>query len=251
MPQPLILVTNDDGVAAPGIAALASALDPLGEVWVYAPDRNQSAVGHGVSLHRPLRVVPIRDRWFSVDGTPTDCVMLAVRSLLGRRPDVVVSGINNGPNMGDDVTYSGTVAGAFEGMLLGIPAVAVSNLGRVSGHLEASGTVARAVVSSVLEHGLPPETVLNVNIPDVPLSELGAVEITRMGRRTYEDVIVERQDPRGLSYYWIGGSDPGHHAEKGTDFDAIGRGCVSVTPLNRDLTHHEAHRALRGRVITF
>lgn len=245
MDAPIILVTNDDGIAAPGIATLAHALESLGEVWVYAPDRNQSGVGHGVSLHRPLRVVPYRERWFSVDGTPTDCVMLAVRNLLPRPPRVVVSGINNGPNMGDDVTYSGTVAGAYEGMLLGVPSIAFSNQSSSPKFLPDSGAVAVAIVRKVLEFGLPADTVLNVNIPDIPYVELAGVAITRQGRRTYEDEIIHRTDPRGVSYYWIGGDTPSHVAETGTDFEAVEHRKVSVTPLHRNLTNMDAMELLK------
>lgn len=246
MAKPQILVTNDDGIQAPGLAILAEALEPLGDVWVYAPDRQQSAVGHGVSLHRPLRVTPFKPRWFMVDGTPTDCVMLAVRDLMEARPDIVVSGVNPGANLGDDVTYSGTVAGAYEGMLLGIHAVAVSDVAYEPKHMETSGAVARQIVEKALAHGLPADTMLNVNVPDVPYDQLRGTRVTRMGRRHYEDEIVRRADPRGRMYYWIGGNTPGHIASRGTDFEAIGECCVSVTPLHRDVTNHAALDAVRA-----
>lgn len=247
MTRPLILATNDDGIAAPGLAALVSALEAIGEVWVYAPDRNQSAVSHGVSLHRPLRVHNVRDQWYMVDGTPTDCVMLAVRDFLKRRPDLVVSGINNGPNMGDDVTYSGTVAGAFEGMLLGLPSFAISIVNSRPRHFETAAHYALVIAQDLLEHGLAPDTLLNVNVPDLPPHEIEGIAITRMGRRTYEDEIVRRQDPRGDWYYWIGGDAPSHVAEAGTDFEAVERRFVSVTPLHRDLTHFAVLDDLRAR----
>lgn len=243
MTPPLILVTNDDGIGAPGLAALAAALEPLGEVHVYAPDRQRSAVGHGVSLHTPLRVTDTAERWRMVDGTPTDCVMLAVRGLLPRRPSLVVSGINSGANLGDDVTYSGTVAGAYEGMLLGIPSLAVSNIAHAPAHYAASAAVAARLAARVLERGLPPEVMLNVNIPDLPARDIAGIAVTRMGRRNYQDEIVGREDPRGGRYYWIGGAQPDHHPGTGTDFEAVGRGMVSVTPLHRDIT---AHAALPG-----
>lgn len=236
--RPLILVTNDDGVRAPGLRMLAEALVPLGDVHVYAPESQQSAVGHSVSLHKPLRVTDLGDGWHMVDGTPTDCVMLAVRSLLGRRPDLVVSGINPGANLGDDVTYSGTVAGAFEGMLLGIPSIAVSDVSYKPVHQETAAQVASVVATHVLSQGLPPDTTLNVNVPDVPYDDLKGLSITRMGRRNYQDEIVRREDPRGGVYYWIGGDEPTHIMESGTDFEAIEAGRVSITPLHRDLTHH-------------
>lgn len=239
MAKPLILVTNDDGVQAPGIVALAAALETVGEVHVFAPDRQRSAAGHSVSLHVPLRVTRVAERWHMVDGTPTDCVMLAVRSLLGRRPDLVASGINAGANLGDDVTYSGTVAGAYEGMLLGVPSFAVSNTAHAPKGYEAAAEVARRMALHILERGLKPGVMLNVNLPDLPLDQIAGVAATRMGRRNYQDEIVERQDPRGGRYYWIGGAMPDHYDEAGTDFEAIGRNMVSVTPLQRDLTAHD------------
>lgn len=251
MAKPLILVTNDDGVRAPSLEALATALEAVGDVRVYAPDRQQSAVGHGVSLHRPLRVTPLedRERWFMVDGTPTDCVMLAVRDLLGQRPDLVVSGINPGANLGDDVTYSGTVAGAYEGMLLGIPSFAISNVSYAPKYFEPCARFAVKLAGHVLEHGLPPDTMLNVNVPDLPYEDLAGVSITRMGRRHYHDEIVRRLDPRGGRYYWIGGAEPGHIAEPDTDFAAIVINRVSVTPLHRDLTNHAALSRLADQPI--
>ena len=250
MSEPLILITNDDGAAAPWLAALATAMEEVGEAWVYAPDRNQSGVGHGISLHRPLRVQHLRERWFSVDGTPTDCVMLAVRDLLYRRPTLVISGINNGPNMGDDVTYSGTVAGAYEGMLMGLPSIAVSCASHDPQYVETAAHFAKEVVRYVLETGLPRDTVLNVNVPDVPVNEVQGVEFTRMGRRTYEDEIIKRQDPRGVAYYWIGGDSPSHVHDEGTDFEAIDQRKVSITPLHRDITNFEALTHLRSQGFT-
>lgn len=240
MLKPLILVTNDDGIRAPGLAMLAAAMEPLGEVHVFAPDRQQSAVGHGVSLHRPLRVTQTAERWHMVDGTPADCVMLAVRSLLPRRPDLVVSGINPGANLGDDVTYSGTVAGAYEAMLLRLPGIAFSNVSYAPKHLETSAQVATLVARHVLSQPLPADTALSVNVPDMPYEALKGILMTRMGRRNYQDEIVQREDPRGGVYYWIGGAEPDHYTEAGTDFQAIESGHVSITPLHRDLTNHAA-----------
>ncbi len=236
--RPLILVTNDDGIRAPGLRFLAEAMMSLGEVCVYAPATQQSAVGHGVSLHRPLRVIPSGENWFAVDGTPTDCVMLAIRALLGRKPDLVVSGINPGANLGDDVTYSGTVAGAYEGMLMGIPSFAVSTASYTPLYLETAAQVAAPIAACLLESGMPRDTTLNVNVPDYPFEALNGVSITRMGRRHYEEEIVKRKDPRGGVYYWIGGKEPSHFTEPGTDFEAIEAGKVSITPLHRDVTNH-------------
>ncbi len=240
MSAPLILLTNDDGIHAPGLKALADALSSLGEVEVFAPDRERSAVGHGISLHHPLRVKQLRKGWRSVDGTPADCVLLAVRSLLGRKPDLVVSGINMGANLGDDVTYSGTVAGAREGMLLGLPAIAVSDISYRGDHLETSGAAALAIARFVLEHGLPAETLLNVNVPGLPLEEIAGIAVTSMGRRLYDDEIIHRKDPRGVDYYWVGGSAEPHEPVPGTDIHAVAAKMVSVTPLQRDYTNHGA-----------
>jgi 5'-nucleotidase len=240
MTCPLILVTNDDGIRAPLLTTLADGLDTVGEVWVYAPESQQSAVGHGVSLHRPLRVTRVKERWFMVDGTPTDCVMLAVRSLLPSRPKLVVSGINPGPNLGDDVTYSGTVAGAYEGMLLGIPSFAISLVSMEPKHPQSAARFAVTLAKYILARGLPADTVLNVNVPDGPYDAIAGVSFTRMGRRNYQDEIISRVDPRGRTYYWIGGADPSHFSEPGTDFEAIDNNRISVTPLQRDITNHAA-----------
>jgi len=243
MPLPLILVTNDDGIHAPGLHALAESLSSLGTVRVFAPDRERSAVSHGVSLHHPLRVKKYKEGWFMLDGTPADCVLLAVRALLGERPSLVVSGINNGPNLGDDVTYSGTVAGAREGMFLGIPAIAMSMVSYAPQYFSTGGEVALRLGRYVLEHGLPEGTALNVNVPDLPFDELNGVAITRMGRRHYEDDVIRRTDPRGGDYYWIGGAATNLDPEPGTDLAAVLENKVSVTPLHRDSTHHDAiHR---------
>lgn len=238
MSRPLILVTNDDGIRAPGIRLLAEALSAVGRVEVYAPEGQKSAVGHSVSLHKPLRVNQLEPGWHMVNGTPTDCVMLAIRRLLGERPALVVSGVNAGANLGDDVTYSGTVAGAYEGMLLGVPAIAVSDVSYRPVHLATAAQVGAQVARYVLDQGLPEDTTLNVNVPDVPYDQLKGLAVTRMGRRNYADEIVQREDPRGGTYYWIGGDEPDHIMEAGTDFEAIEQGKVSVTPLQRDVTHH-------------
>lgn len=254
MTKPLILATNDDGIRAPGLRLLAEALGELGDVWVYAPDRQQSAVGHGVSLHRPLRVEQASEQWFMVDGTPTDCVMLAVRDLLPRRPDLVVSGINPGANLGDDVTYSGTVAGAYEGMLLGLRAFAVSNVSYQPRHMDtcaaAAARIAQALLTGTMKNMALDGTMLNVNVPDTGYDALNGISFTRMGRRDYQDEIVRRTDPRGGVYYWIGGAEPSHVAEEGTDFEAVENGRVSVTPLHRDITNHEMLETLRGQSIS-
>ena len=233
----VILVTNDDGVHAPGLAALASALDELGDVYVVAPDREQSAVGHALTLHRPLRVTAIGERRFSVNGTPSDCVNLAVLGLLPERPILVAAGINHGSNLGDDVTYSGTVSAAMEGTLLGVPSMAVSQSDPETGTLEGAQAVAKLVASRVLVEGLPSKTLLNINVPAGPLA---GIRMTRLGHRVYQEKVVRETDPRGLPYYWIGAGPPVWSEDEASDIAAVHRGMASVTPLHLDLTHHGA-----------
>lgn len=233
-----ILVSNDDGIAAAGILALVSALEELDEVWVVAPDRNQSAVSHALTLHRPLRIDAHGPRRFAVDGTPTDCVNLAVNVVLPERPRLVVSGINHGANLGDDVTYSGTVSAAMEATLLGLPAIAVSQVGTGDFDFSAAAAFIPRLANWVLSNGLPPDTLLNVNIPNRPQQELTGLAVTRQGKRRYSEAIVEKTDPRGRKYYWIGGGEPDFVAAEGTDFTAIHAGQISITPLHLDLTNH-------------
>ncbi|HOK10369.1 MAG TPA: 5'/3'-nucleotidase SurE [Candidatus Hydrogenedens sp.] len=240
MSRPVILLTNDDGIHAKGLSLLADVMESTGDVYVFAPDREQSAVGHSVSLRKPLRVTKIKERWHMVDGTPTDCIMLAVRDLLGTRPSLIIAGINAGANLGDDVTYSGTVAGAFEGMLLGIPSFSISVVSHNPENFESAGIFAVKLARYILKYGIPADTMLNVNVPDLPYSEIKGVAVTRMGRRNYQDEIIKRYDPRGQIYYWIGGAQPTHVQEPGTDFDAIEQNQISITPLQRDFTNHSA-----------
>ena len=247
-----ILVTNDDGVFSEGIKLLAAALDEIAEVVVVAPDREQSATGHSLTLHRPLRMQQIETDVYSVDGTPTDCVNLGILWLLkDRPPDLVVSGINFGVNMGDDVTYSGTVSATFEGTLLGIPSVAFSQ--EVGEHFsfEKAAHFAKGFVEVLLSESLPTDLLLNVNIP---ASEIRGVRFTRLGKRRYQQVVVEKTDPRGKNYFWIAGT-PEWQEEEGTDHAAVSRGLVSITPLHLDLTDYrglegypDLERALHGLV---
>lgn len=242
-----ILVTNDDGIHAPGITALARALEKIGEVAVVAPDRERSAASHALTLHHPLRAEKIAPGRFAVDGTPTDCVNLGIHSLLDFHPDLVVSGINRGANIGDDVTYSGTVAAALEATLMGIPAFAVSLATlKPDADYSAAAEFASRLAQQVLANGLPPDTFLNVNVPNVAPGELKSAIVTVQGKRRYEGTIVDSVDPRGRSYYWIGTADLDFHDTKGTDFHAIKRGHVSVTPLHLDLTNHNALKLLQG-----
>lgn len=231
----LVLVTNDDGIHATGLSALADALTELGEVWVIAPEREQSACGHALTLHRPLRAVQMGERRFAVNGTPSDCVNLAVLGFLPERPALVVSGINHGGNLGDDVTYSGTVSAAMEATLLGVPAIAVSLLD--GGDFTEAGMVARLVAMRVLVEGIARKTLINVNVP--PQTPRG-IRLTRLGHRVYSDKIVEHTDPRGRTHYWIGGGAPAWEELDGTDMGAIHDGFVAVTPVHLDLTNHAA-----------
>ena len=236
-----ILVTNDDGIGAPGIKALAEALTELGTVTVVAPDRERSAAGHSLTLHSPLRVFELRDGWYAVDGTPTDCVNMGIHSLLSSPPDLVVSGINHGGNMGDDITYSGTVAAAMEANLMGIPSLAVSlaTYGPTD-HFPDAARVAVQVARELLQNGLPTDTFLNLNVPNLPFAEIKPYLVTRQGKRSFVGKIVDKTDPRGRKYYWIGSEEPSFLDEIGTDFHAVGNGHASLTPLHLDLTNYRA-----------
>jgi len=241
MSTPLVLVTNDDGINAPGLAALAEALAPLGDVYVVAPEREQSTVGHALTLHRPLRVDRLAERRFAVNGTPSDCVNLAVLGLLPAEPALVVSGINHGSNLGDDVTYSGTVSAAMEGTLLGIPSVAVSLVGPEQGGFGEAGKIARLIAMRTLVEGLPPKTLLNVNVPG---GRPKGIRFARLGHRVYKEKMVEEKDPRGKTYYWIGAGPPLWDDREATDIIAVQDGYAAVTPLHLDLTHYAALRRL-------
>ena len=235
-----ILVTNDDGIASPGVHAVADALRALGEVWIVAPDRERTAVGHAVTLHKPLRITKMGLRVFMVNGTPVDCVNLALAKVLPAQPALIVSGINRGVNLGDDVMYSGTVSAALEGTILGIPSMAVSQEGDDRFRFEVGAQYAARVAAEVLGHGLPPETILNVNIPNVPLRSIKGVKVTCLSRRRFENPIVEKVDPRGRKYYWIAGTRKSWSRRKDADHEALQRHMVSVTPIHLDTTHYDA-----------
>ena len=242
-----ILLTNDDGVHAPGLAALIKRVSEIAEVVVVAPDREQSAVSHALTLHHPLRAARINDNVFSVDGTPTDCVNLGIHSLLSFRPDLVISGINRGANIADDVTYSGTVAAALEATLMGIPAIAISLVTRGAGeNYDAAALCAARLARTVLSNGLPRDTYLNVNVPDLPAGGLLPPLITCQGKRSYEGTIVDKVDPRGRNYYWIGTADLSFQDIPGSDYHAVSRGHVSISPLHIDLTNHASIATLKG-----
>ncbi len=244
-----ILITNDDGVLAEGLRVLRHALEPLGRVWVVAPEREQSATSHALTIHRPLRVRRLEEGVLAVDGTPTDCVLLACRGIPGLLEvsvDLVVSGINHGANAGDDVAYSGTVAAAVEGRMMGRPAMAISLDDWEPGGFEAAGEVARLLASKVVASGAPSGSLLNVNVPSPSNGGIRGYRVTRLGKRVYSDRIVAKTDPRGRPYYWIGGEEPAGHADPGTDIEAIEAGFVSVTPIRLDWTDDCAFSLLRG-----
>ena len=232
-----ILVSNDDGYFAPGITLLAEALRQLGEVTVVAPERDRSGASNSLTLDRPLTVRRAANGYFSVNGTPTDCVHIAVTGLLDFTPDVVVSGVNLGANMGDDTIYSGTVAAAVEGYLLGIPSVAVSLASKAGEHFESAIGVALQLVERLRRRPFGEPVLLNVNVPDIPAGELLGLEVTRLGKRHKAEPVVKLQTPRGETAYWIGPAGGAADCGPGTDFHAVGSGRVSVTPLRMDLTH--------------
>ena len=243
---PRILITNDDGINAPGIRALASMLSAVGDVYIVAPTGERSAAAHSITFNHPLRVNFINNREASVDGTPTDCVMFGYYGFMKKnRPDLLVSGINNGPNLGDDVTYSGTVSAALEGTLLGIPSIAVSMGSRIDPKYRSGAVFLKALCSKVLAEGLPKNTFLNVNIPNVERARIKGIKVCRQGKRVYRDMFLKRIDPRGRTYYWLGGKEPSALVESGTDFEAIKNNRISVTPLHFDLTNHPAVAGLK------
>ena len=242
-----LLISNDDGILAHGLECLIAAAEPLGEVWVVAPDREQSAMSHSLTLHHPLRPVKRGDRRWQIDGTPTDCVMIAVEALLPERTDFVLSGINHGQNMGEDVLYSGTVAAAMEGLALGIPSIAVSFAG---GDLRADVSRLRQqidVLTPLLRHltslaPFPPYTLFNVNLPPLETDQIRGVRLTRLGRRVYSGSLQPMEDPWGRKVFWIGGGEISWSGEEDSDFRAIEEGYISVTPLHLDLTNYDILR---------
>ena len=244
MDRPRILITNDDGIHSEGIGALEAAMNEIGDVYVVAPASEMSGASHSLTLERPLRIRQIDERHWTVDGTPTDCVTLALNRILidGDRPHICVSGINHGANLGDDATYSGTVAGAMEATILGVPGLAFSLVATRTHDFTESARVAIAVTRRALAKGIPEWTLLNVNIPKgVPKG----IRVTRQGFKEARPVISEHVDPRGKPYYWIGEVREGFRAEGGTDFEAVDEGYVSVTPMRSDLTNHGALEGMK------
>jgi 5'-nucleotidase len=246
-----ILCTNDDGYQATGIHVLGSAASALGTVTTVAPDREQSATSHSLTLHHPLRARRAPNGAWVVDGTPTDCVLLALNELLPERPDVCLSGVNHGPNLGEDVLYSGTVAAAMEATVMGIPAIAVSYAGPLHEELEGWEPVVRAILDAILvRKGLPSDTLFNVNLPPVEPDRVEGIRVTSLGQRRYADSITRANDPSGREYFWIGGGVASWKGAKDSDFQAIEDGYVSVTPLHLDLTNYHLLEEIRGWGLT-
>jgi len=235
-----LLLCNDDGVYAEGLNTLAEALKGTAHIDIVAPDRNRSGASNSLTLNAPLRIKHLEDHVVSVEGTPTDCVHLAITGILEDVPDMVISGINAGSNLGDDVWYSGTVAAAMEGRFLGYPAIAFSLAGEKLESYQAAGKVARIIMQGILDNPLPANTILNVNIPDLPFDELKGFEITRLGTRHRAEPTIKQLDPRGGTIYWVGPAGAEQDSGPGTDFYAVNRGCVSITPLQVDITHYAA-----------
>lgn len=235
-----ILLSNDDGYLAPGLAALARALTPLAHLDVVAPERDRSGASNSLTLDRPLHVHQGENGFLFVDGTPTDCVHLAITGLMAHMPDMVISGINRGANLGDDVLYSGTVAAAMEARFLGVPAIAISLVGKEAVNFETAARVAVRLVQQLVNDPLPADTILNVNVPDLPYEAVSGFEATRLGHRHKAEPVIRATDPHGRPVYWIGPSGPEADAGPGTDFYAIRRHAVSITPLHVDLTRYAA-----------
>ena len=243
-----ILVTNDDGIHSEGILILARALEEIAEVWVVAPDREQSACSHSLSMGRPLRrnrMKALGARFFAVNGTPTDCILLGASRTLPERPDLIVSGINKGENLGDDITYSGTVSAAIEGTILGIPSFAISLVARKNFNFTPAASFAVRLARNLLRQGLPRNTFLNVNVPGG--RKPGSYKITRMGKRIYGESVQEKVDAESRKYYLIGGNDPGFADTEDSDFRAIAKNCISITPLHLDWTNYASLETLSKR----
>jgi 5'-nucleotidase len=236
----LILVTNDDGIFSEGIKALAKSLSSLGEVWVVAPDSERNAISHALTLHRPLRVVNLSHHQYAVNGTPSDCVNIGVNLILREKPNLIVSGINKGGNLGDDINYSGTVAAAVEGTLMGIPSFAISLAAAKDFKFKPAADFAFKLASFIAKKGLSARTLLNVNVPDTEGREISRYKITIQGRNTHNNTIEEKRDPRGVKYYWIGRKDEGFEDDDASDLKAISQKLISITPLQVDLTHHSS-----------
>ncbi len=233
-----ILISNDDGVYAPGLGVLADVVSEIADITVVAPDRDRSGVSNSLTLNRPIRLTKMPNGFISVDGTPTDCVHVAITGYLDYEPDMVIAGINSGANLGDDVLYSGTVAAATEGRFLGFPAIAVSLAGEEQLFYQTAASVVRGLIQQLQKHPLPADTILNINVPDIPYAELKGHQVTRLGERHRAKPAIKTQDPRGRTVYWVGPAGLEQDAGPGTDFYAVSHGYVSITPLQIDLTRY-------------
>lgn len=238
--KPLILVTNDDGVSSDGIQSLFKAMNLIGTAVMVAPDREKSAVSHSITLHRPLKVEKLGQNVYTLNGTPTDCVTIAVSRVLKRKPDILISGINRGGNLGDDLTYSGTVSAAMEGTILDIPSIAISMVGGPAYHFSTASSFAKKIVRYLLKEPMPRDTLLNINVPNVPARSVKGVLYTRQGKRVYSNSVRDITDPRGEPYYWIGGGTQNWEEGTDTDFYAVERNYISLTPVHLDLTNYAA-----------
>lgn len=245
----MILVTNDDGIHSEGLLVLYEKLIKYYDVVVVAPDRERSAISRALTLFRPLRVNNLKENFFSVDGTPTDCVNLAINGLFKGKIKMVVSGINKGGNLAEDITYSGTVSAAMEGLLLGVPSIAISLVARENFIFDTAGEIALQIVKRVFKNGLPFDTLLNINVPNVPLDKLKGIKITRMGKKKYSDNIIEKTDPRGKKYYWLAGEEIGYEKFGDSDIEATLSGYASITPIHLDLTNYSAMETLSRNFI--
>lgn len=246
-----ILITNDDGIRAPGLEKLAESLSGSGRITVVAPESEQSASSHSITLNSPLRIKKYRDSWYSVSGSPADCVIMAVYRIMKEKPSLIVSGINDGPNMGEDVIYSGTVGAAIEGHILGIDSIAVSVTSYGSGIFGPAASIARYMAERIINRNPEQKVLLNINVPPLQQEEIAGVSVTRLGSRVYNDLIVEKFDPRGKKYYWIGGGDPGWKDEERTDFHAVKSGRISITPLTISMTDYSMIVELEGWDLNF
>ena len=240
-----ILITNDDGIHSPGIEALKQAMSELGKGVVVAPDRDNSAVSHSLTMNRPLRIIQLAEDNYTVDGTPTDCVAVALKKILPHSPDLLVSGINTGANLGDDISYSGTVSAAIEGTIYSIPSMAISVAGEPPYDFRSAIKIAGHMAEKIMQNSLPQNTLLNINVPSG--NSYKKIKVTRQGRRLWQNAIRETLDPRGNKHYWIGGGTPVPDLEKDTDVYAIANGHISITPIQLDLTNHAGISYLREK----
>jgi 5'-nucleotidase len=251
--MPIILVTNDDGVHSQGLISLFRSMQKLGDAYIIAPDRERSAVSHALTMHKPLKVEKLKKHIYSINGTPTDCVTIGANKILPEKPVFIVSGINKGANLGDDITYSGTVSAAMEATIMGIPAFAVSLVSREKtfsiSDFTAASKISLKIGEYILEHSLPYDTLLNVNVPNVSAKGIKGMKLTRQGKRIYDDSIQETFDPHGEKHYWIGGGQPYWEHGEDTDIQAVQDNYVSVTPIHLDLTNYDALKFLRKRFL--